>query len=46
MTFETWCEEFHNIDHMGFTLRSNEEQKRIIAEYNRYNRVFIMSKEK
>ena len=38
MTFETWCEKVHEIDHMTFTLRHSVDQARIIEEWNKYNR--------
>ncbi len=41
MTFETWLEEMHSIDHMGYTLRHSEDQKRIVEEWNRENREIV-----
>jgi len=37
MTFETWLEEVHNIDHMTFTLRHPTVQAEMIREWNNYN---------
>lgn len=43
MTFETWCEEIHHIDHMTFTLRHPKNQEQIIEEWNEYNQDQVAS---
>lgn len=41
MTFETWLEDVHHIDHMTFTLRHTKNQEKLIEEWNKYNRELL-----